>query len=630
MAENHHIDPEPPPARSAAIGLTRLGASLLLLCSVIALYWKLALTDQFTWYARPENAQWTLPAFQLQAAEWHRGRIPLWDPNPDGGRVLAKDPYTGSAYPLNWVLFGLPLKDGRISPVSLNLYFVLIHVMGAWFAYKLARELGCSRWGAVAGGVIFTGAGWFAATESPHQLNGAVWAPLVFLYLRRIVRGRAVVASAALSGFFLGMAWLSGDSGIPLLIVAAGTSGWIWRALKNWRVLPAAAVFLIMAASGGALRGFAGIQSWPPPAGLAELIALPGAVTLSLAVLGVAAGWWEIGLFSLVSLLIAVGFTGDALMLLGLSAAMLAARGLDALLTGDCARWSRGIAWACLAFGVVVPGAYYVRAELNGFPGTVDARLMVAALAALLWSAAMFRVPLNGRAVALSALGLVLLELSSLTAFAMPTYLEKERVATLNAMKQHADLAEFLHRQPGSLRVEVDSRLIPYNFGDMFSIPQIASGATDEERRLMSAGFHIGKQPTSFYSDAVFEGASGLKVFAHAGVSPRVFASRDVTCAGEDQVELAAYAPNRVRISARLACSGMVVLNDTFAPGWRAFVDGKESPIIVAYGKLRGVMAPAGAHEVEFRYRPWSVAAAGLATALAALTAAAVARWNRG
>jgi uncharacterized membrane protein YfhO len=51
----------------------------------------------------------------------------------------------------------------------------------------------------------------------------------------------------------------------------------------------------------------------------------------------------------------------------------------------------------------------------------------------------------------------------------------------------------------------------------------------------------------------------------------------------------------------------MVVLNDTFYPGWYASVDGKPAPIYEAYGALRGVLAAAGRHRIEFHYRPLSI-----------------------
>ncbi len=52
---------------------------------------------------------------------------------------------------------------------------------------------------------------------------------------------------------------------------------------------------------------------------------------------------------------------------------------------------------------------------------------------------------------------------------------------------------------------------------------------------------------------------------------------------------------------------GYVVFNETYAPGWHAWVDGAPTPILRAYGLFMGVGVPAGkAHQVDFRYEPAS------------------------
>jgi len=48
----------------------------------------------------------------------------------------------------------------------------------------------------------------------------------------------------------------------------------------------------------------------------------------------------------------------------------------------------------------------------------------------------------------------------------------------------------------------------------------------------------------------------------------------------------------------------MMVLSDTYYPGWKATIDGEEVEIHEAYGALRGVVVPAGSHEVRFSYHP--------------------------
>ena len=67
---------------------------------------------------------------------------------------------------------------------------------------------------------------------------------------------------------------------------------------------------------------------------------------------------------------------------------------------------------------------------------------------------------------------------------------------------------------------------------------------------------------------------------------------------------------------------GQLVLLDTFYPGWRAEVDGREVPIRPANVAFRAVEVEAGSHEVRFSYRPASVIAGGAITLAAlALTA---------
>jgi Bacterial membrane protein YfhO len=63
---------------------------------------------------------------------------------------------------------------------------------------------------------------------------------------------------------------------------------------------------------------------------------------------------------------------------------------------------------------------------------------------------------------------------------------------------------------------------------------------------------------------------------------------------------------NRVRLAADLKQAGLLVLSDAYYPGWKAFVDGKESRIYRANHTLRGVFLSQGEHVLEFRYDPLS------------------------
>lgn len=62
--------------------------------------------------------------------------------------------------------------------------------------------------------------------------------------------------------------------------------------------------------------------------------------------------------------------------------------------------------------------------------------------------------------------------------------------------------------------------------------------------------------------------------------------------------------PDRLDIEARLDSPGLVVVADTYAPGWHASLDGVPTSIHPADLMFRAVPVPAGLHHVELCYRP--------------------------
>jgi len=84
-------------------------------------------------------------------------------------------------------------------------------------------------------------------------------------------------------------------------------------------------------------------------------------------------------------------------------------------------------------------------------------------------------------------------------------------------------------------------------------------------------------------------------------------------------VEMAVHRANYVRITATLGCRGMVILTDSFFPGWTATVDGRVAEIVEADGSVRGVAVDRGAHVIEMRYRPRSVMLGAAMTLLAGI-----------
>jgi hypothetical protein len=81
--------------------------------------------------------------------------------------------------------------------------------------------------------------------------------------------------------------------------------------------------------------------------------------------------------------------------------------------------------------------------------------------------------------------------------------------------------------------------------------------------------------------------------------------------------------PDRVRLEADLNAPGFVVLVDTHAPGWRATLDGLPAEVLRADVAFRAVAVPAGRHVIEYVYRPRSITAGLVVSAVAALAALA-------
>jgi hypothetical protein len=79
--------------------------------------------------------------------------------------------------------------------------------------------------------------------------------------------------------------------------------------------------------------------------------------------------------------------------------------------------------------------------------------------------------------------------------------------------------------------------------------------------------------------------------------------------------------------------AGLLVLSETYYPGWRAQIDGRDVPILRANGVMRAVAVGAGSHEVSFRYDPDSFRlGAGLSAGslVMALVALSFGVWRRG
>lgn len=387
-----------------------------------------------------------------------------------------------------------------------------------------------------------------------------------------------------------------------------------------------------------------------------------GVVGFSLVMLGVLAGWrrspqvrWMVGLaaagvvlslangnfvhgvlYAVVPMFGKARVPARALVLLGFAVGPLAAYGVDALRRRG---WRRP-AW--VAGGMVAGG-------LLGGAGASS----VWALAGALVLVAGWRRMVTMEVAAGALTVMAMMEWGSVFGVGMANRLTRENVpGHLDRLYHHGDIASYLRAQNVPVRVWVSEEEIPYNFGDWHGIPTqqgFAASVTENlleletwkprMHDLLGMNFYVaGKAPRPGLVK-VADSTSGLQIFANPAALPRAWVVHRVSavasrgeagqrmdaeefsprteavmvgagpalaeCGGEETVALQLpYLANRVQIEAKLACRGLVVLSDTYFPGWRATVDGQPAEILEVFGALRGVVVEAGAHRVEMVYRP--------------------------
>ena len=211
---------------------------VLLVVFTVLFFWRLALSDQFTFLDSPDLTYQVLPWYQVQARSWHNGEFPLWDPYQWVGQSLIGQMQPGAAFPLNWPLFLAPLDDGYINFRYIHWHFVLMHLLAGLFMYGLARELGRSRYASLVAALAFSCSGYVGTTVWPQMLNGAIWIPLVFLLFHRLVKAEGSLARwtyAVCCGTTVGMSLLSGHHQTPAFMVLALTGLFLYFFLERRR-----------------------------------------------------------------------------------------------------------------------------------------------------------------------------------------------------------------------------------------------------------------------------------------------------------------------------------------------------------------------------------------------------------
>jgi hypothetical protein len=101
---------------------------------------------------------------------------------------------------------------------------------------------------------------------------------------------------------------------------------------------------------------------------------------------------------------------------------------------------------------------------------------------------------------------------------------------------------------------------------------------------------------------------NAMRPEAHLPIEPSPSGGPDDSSAGiPGAASIESSRSGRIEVVATSTSGGLLVLHDTYYPGWLAEVDGQPAAILRAYVLFRGVEVPAGTHRVTFRFAPLSL-----------------------
>jgi hypothetical protein len=352
--------------------------------------------------------------------------------------------------------------------------------------------------------------------------------------------------------------------------------------------------------------------------------------------------------------------------------AILAAHGVEALVVnaaktgGGPAGWS-GLNRTLLGLVIACAAAMFVPAMFNKpdiSPWNTLSILIIFA------SYGLFRYLEHGNrggAVRAIMVGLILFDLSACD------WIERNRIQIAKNGVDYRDFtlstraaAQFLKAQTGIFRVLIQGDTPP-NIGDLFRVPTInvTGGATvpiDYSRiigytDLLNVRYVLAsaseQKPSALPQNPVYQDKA-WRIYENPSGYPRAWtvhetlvepsapraaeplgtpgfdarriaiidapvALEPLTGGARESAQVSSFEPNRMELEVDAQSRGLLVLSENYYPGWRATVDGQNTPIYRVDSALRGVIVPRGHSRVVFRYAPASVYWGGLLSAIAFL-----------
>ncbi len=144
---------------------------------------------------------------------------------------------------------------------------------------------------------------------------------------------------------------------------------------------------------------------------------------------------------------------------------------------------------------------------------------------------------------------------------------------------------------------------------------------------LVTAGQHVVLMEDEAARRAVL--AAGFEPRTTVFLPPSAREAGAMTNGAAIEVSSVAVSAHRIEATVNAASPGLVVIAQTFFPGWHATVDGKTTALWRANGAFQALAVPSGKHQVRVEYSS-RMARAGAAVSAAALLLCGLAWWRGG
>jgi len=132
-----------------------------------------------------------------------------------------------------------------------------------------------------------------------------------------------------------------------------------------------------------------------------------------------------------------------------------------------------------------------------------------------------------------------------------------------------------------------------------------------EKLGLLNVGYVVSEFELDVEDLELIKEIDGSFIYENSDYMPRAWLSGSGDRSDSfSQVEILESSPNHLVLSAN--GPGSLTVSEIDYPGWQAFVDGVEATILTRQGILMGVDLHPGPHEIEFSFRPRSVAFGGV------------------